>query len=209
MWPGKVFARPGSMAKPAQSGTLFDVSLPLPDGFLYRPDFLSVDEERDLLCRISTLQFGDVRMHGVVARRRIVQYGHDYSFDSSRLSAGAEIPEFLQPLRRRAAQIARREPEEFSEALITQYPPGATIGWHRDAPAFDIVVGVSLLSACRFRLRRYDGTGDVMTLTVEPRSIYVISGPARTDWQHNIAPMPALRYSITLRTLRKGPRTNR
>ncbi len=187
-----------------QAATLFDLSDPLPDGFLYQSGFISSQDEQALLERIQALRFGEVRMHGVVARRRIVQYGHNYSFDSARISAGPVVPDFLRPLRDRIAAFARREPEEFSELLLTEYPPGATIGWHRDAPPFDIVAGLSLLSACRFRLRRYDRTGPVLTLTVEPRSLYVIEGPARSEWQHSIPPAPSLRYSITMRTLRKG-----
>lgn len=195
------------MPRSSTNATLFDLSAELPEGFRYQPDFLSADEERDLLGHIRALQFGDVRMHGVVARRRVVQYGRNYSFDSSRVTAGAEIAAFLRPLRARVADLAGRMPEEFSEVLITEYPPGAPIGWHRDAPPFDIVAGVSLLSACRFRLRRYDRTGGVISLEIEPRSIYVMAGTARTAWEHHIPPTPALRYSITMRTLRKPRRT--
>jgi alkylated DNA repair dioxygenase AlkB len=194
------------MPQSATSPTLFDLSAELPEGFHYQPGFISTDEERDLLERIGALQFGDVRMHGVVARRRIVQYGHNYSFDSARVSAGADVPDFLRPLRARVAQFAGRAPEQFSEVLITEYPPGAPIGWHRDAPSFDIVAGVSLLSACRFRLRRYDRTGGAISLEIEPRSIYVLAGPARSEWEHHIPPTPALRYSITMRTLRNRNR---
>ncbi len=189
--------------------SLFDVSAELPDGFRYQPDFISEAEQHDLLERIRGLAFGDVRMHGVVARRRIVQYGHNYSFDSARVSSGLEVPELLRPLRARVAGFSGRRDEEFSELLITEYPPGAPIGWHRDAPPFDIIAGVSLLSACRFQLRRYDRTGSVITLEVEPRSVYLLAGAARSDWEHHIPPTPALRYSITMRTLRKSRRTGR
>ncbi len=192
------------MPRRVETGTLFDVSLPLPDGFLYEPEFVSEDEEQSLLARIRALPFGEVRMHGVVARRRIVQYGHQYSFDSTRISAGIAIPGFLRPLRERVAGVAGVAPDQFSEILVTEYPPGAPIGWHRDAPPFGIVAGVSLLSTCRFQLRRYDRTGDTISVEVEPRSLYVMRGPARTDWQHHIPPAPSLRYSITMRTLR-GP----
>ncbi len=194
------------MARSHAAPTLFDLSTELPDGFRYQPDFISEAEERGLLEHIGRLRFGEVRMHGVVARRRIVQYGRNHSFDSTRISAGEQIPEFLEPLRVRIAAFAGRAPEEFSEVLLTEYQPGSPIGWHRDAPPFDIVAGVSLLSACRFRLRRYDRTGDVVSLEVEPRSLYVMAGPARTDWEHHIPPTPALRYSITMRTLRSRSR---
>ncbi len=187
-----------------EAATLFDLADPLPDGFRYQPGFISAEDERGLLDHIRALEFGDVRMHGVVARRRIVQYGRNYSFDSARVSAGPEIPELLRPLRDRIAAFAGRAPNEFSELLVTEYPPGAAIGWHRDAPPFGIVAGLSLLSACRFRLRRQDRTGPVLTVTVEPRSLYIIEGAARSEWQHHIPPTPALRYSLTLRTLRRG-----
>ncbi len=194
------------MPRRVQTATLFDLTPALPPGFVYERDFLSPDEEAALLGQIAHLSFSDVRMHGVVARRRIVQYGFNYSFDSSRLSAGPTVPPFLEPLRDRAARFAGRAASDFTEALVTEYPPGAPIGWHRDAPPFDIIVGISLLSACRFQLRRIDRTGAVVEISADPRSIYLLSGEARTDWQHHIPPTPALRYSITFRTVRKKAR---
>ncbi len=191
------------MPRRVQTATLFDLGPALPAGFVYEPEFLSKQEEGTLLEQISRLSFEDVRMHGVVARRRIVQYGFNYGFDSARLSAGDTVPPFLEPLRDRAARFAGRPPRDFSEALVTQYPPGAAIGWHRDAPPFDIIVGISLLSACRFQLRRIDRTGSPMEIAAEPRSLYVLSGEARTDWQHHIPPTRAVRYSITFRSLKK------
>src|SRR5829696_7797762 len=183
---------------------LFPDLKPLPDGFIYRPDFISVDEERQLLETIGGLEFHQVEMRGVVARRRVIQYGWKYRFgDRTRLTSGPEIPEFLLPLRDRAAALAPATPEALSEALLTEYQPGAPIGWHRDAPGFGIVVGISLLAACRFRFRRgpeRDSTR--VTITLEPGSAYVLSGPARSEWQHSIPEVDALRYSITFRTLR-------
>ena len=76
-------------------------------------------------------------------------------------------------------------------------------GWHRDAPAFGTVVGVSLAGSSRLRFQR--GKGDdrrVWELLLEPRSGYVLAGKARTAWQHSIPPTKELRYSITFRTLR-------
>jgi alkylated DNA repair dioxygenase AlkB len=191
------------MRRHVQTATLFDLGPVLPAGFVYEPEFLPQSEEESLVEQISRLSFQDVRMHGVVARRRVVQYGFNYSFDSARLSAGDTVPPFLLPLRDRAARFAARPAADFSEALITQYPPGAAIGWHRDAPPFDVIVGISLLSACRFRLRRIDRTGSPVEITAAPRSVYLLSGEARTEWQHHIPPTRALRYSITFRTLRK------
>jgi alkylated DNA repair dioxygenase AlkB len=181
---------------------LFDDLMPLPEGFIYRPDFLTGADEHELLEVIRGLEFRDVRMHGVVARRRVIQYGWKYRFDAARLSEGPAMPAFLGPLRERAAALASVAPDALSEALLTEYPPGAPIGWHRDARGFGIVVGVSLLSACRFRFRRGPERGsERLTLTLEPRSAYVLAGPARSEWQHSIPEVDTLRYSITFRTL--------
>jgi len=183
---------------------LFDDLQTLPDGFLYEPRFLSADEQRALLDEIGRLEFHEVRMHGVVARRRVIQYGWKYAFDGARLSEGPVMPAFLLPLRDRAAKFASVPAESLSEALVTEYQPGAPIGWHRDAPGFGIVVGISLLSPCRFRFRRGPERGSQrVSLTLEPGSAYLLNGAARSDWQHSIPEVDALRYSITFRTLRK------
>ena len=176
----------------------------LPEGFIYQPRFLAPSEQRQLLDEIEPLAFHDVRMHGVVARRRVIQYGWKYAFDGARLSEGPPLPPFLLPVRSRAAQLAEVPADALSEALLTEYQPGAPIGWHRDAPGFGIVVGISLLSACRFRFRRGPDRGsDRVTLTLDPGSAYVLAGPSRTEWQHSIPEVDTLRYSITFRTLRK------
>lgn len=183
---------------------LFDDLQTLPEGFIYHAAFLSPAEQQALLDEIRVLEFHEVRMHGVVARRRVIQYGWKYAFDGARLSEGPALPAFLLPVRERAAQLASVSPEALSEALITEYQPGAPIGWHRDAPGFGIVVGLSLLSACRFRFRRGpERSSDRVTITLEPGSAYVLSGPSRTEWQHSIPEVETLRYSITFRTLRK------
>jgi DNA oxidative demethylase len=182
---------------------LFGDDQKLPEGFIYQARFIAADEERVLLDEIAQLEFHEVRMHGVVARRRVIQYGWKYAFDGARLSEGPPLPAFLLALRDRAASLASVSSEALSEALITEYQPGAPIGWHRDAPGFGIVVGVSLLSACRFRFRRGPERGSArVTLTLEPGSAYVLSGPARSEWQHSIPEVAELRYSITFRTLR-------
>jgi alkylated DNA repair dioxygenase AlkB len=182
---------------------LFDDLQRLPEGFLHRPDFMSAAEERALLGTIATLEFHQVQMRGVVARRRVIQYGWKYKFDRTRLTPGPEIPGFLRPLRDRAAELATVAPDALSEALVTEYQPGAPIGWHRDAPGFGIVVGVSLLAACRFRFRRGAGRdAERVPLTLEPRSAYVLAGAARSEWEHSIPEVDALRYSITFRTVK-------
>jgi len=185
--------------------SLFDDLKPLPEGFIYRPDFITVDEERGLLETIAGLEFHQVQMRGVIARRRVIQYGWKYKFDRARLTPGPGIPDFLVPLRDRAATLAAVAPDALSEALLTEYPPGAPIGWHRDAAGFGIVIGISLRAACRFRFRRRSGREvERITLTLVPRSVYVLAGPARTEWEHSIPEVDTLRYSITFRTLREG-----
>jgi alkylated DNA repair dioxygenase AlkB len=182
---------------------LFGDRVALPEGFIYRPDVVSAEEEASLLETIRRLKFHEVLMHGVVARRRVIQYGWKYAFDGARLTEGPAIPAFLLPVRDRAAALVPVAPDALSEALLTEYQPGAPIGWHRDAPGFGVVVGLSLLSACRFRFRR--GTGrdaERISLTLDPRSAYVLNGPARTEWQHSIPEVATLRYSITFRTLK-------
>jgi alkylated DNA repair dioxygenase AlkB len=135
----------------------------------------------------------------------VVHYGYRYAYESFRIEPGPQVPEWLEPLRGRAAAAAGLTAAgELAEALVTEYPPGATIGWHRDAPAFGIVVALSLGAACRFRFRRGEADArETAEVEVEPRSLYILDGPARTEWQHQIPPTKALRYSITFRTLRR------
>jgi alkylated DNA repair protein (DNA oxidative demethylase) len=174
-------------------------------GFVLQHDFLSVDEEAALIEFIRTLHWGEVRMHGVTAKRRVSQFGYHYSFDSYKLTPAREIPPELLPIRERAARLAGVEPEQFAEALATEYPPGAGIGWHRDAPPFGIVAGISLGAVCRMGFQKGKGA-DRQTTSVElpPRSIYLVTGEARKDWQHTIPAVKSLRYSITFRTLRRS-----
>src|SRR5574338_746210 len=144
------------MAAPRQLA-LFTDPATWPEGFRYQPDFLAPAEEHDLLARIQDLEFGEVRMRGVAARRRTVQFGWRYSFESFKLTAGDPTPDYLLDLQSRAEAFAGLRAGSLSEVLVTEYTPGAAIGWHRDAPPFDVVVGISLKSACRFRFRRKQG----------------------------------------------------
>ncbi len=182
---------------------------PLPEGFVYQPEFLTAEEERALAGGIARLEFSPVRMRGVTARRRVIHYGLVYAYESFRLTPGPPVPDFLAPFRDRVACVAGVEPETIGEALITEYSPGAVIGWHRDAPAFAIVIALSLLGACRFRFRRGEGAArETAEIEVAPRSLYILAGPARSEWQHSIPAVKALRYSITFRTLRNRRRTS-
>lgn len=177
-----------------------------PEGLVYRPELLSVDEERSLLDEIERLRFDEIRMHGVVAKRTARHFGLDYDYERRNLIEEAEpMPEWLLGVRGRAAELGDVSRDELVEALVQRYPEGAQIGWHRDAPMFGTVVGVSLLSSCRLRFRRGPAGGrQTFELELEPRSGYVLAGPARTAWQHHVPPAKALRYSITFRSLRRG-----
>jgi len=176
-----------------------------PAGLVYRPELISEPEERGLLDRLERLELEEIRMHGVVAKRTARHFGVDYDYERRAPVAAADpVPEWLEPVRERAAELAGVEAAELVEVLVQRYPAGAQIGWHRDAPAFGTVVGVSLLSAARLRFRREKGSvRREFELVVEPRSGYVLAGEARTAWKHHIPPAKELRYSITFRTLRR------
>jgi alkylated DNA repair dioxygenase AlkB len=177
-----------------------------PEGFRYQPDFIAPEEERALAEWIPGLPLKEFEFQGYLARRRVVYYGWEYSYGSRALQRAEEIPEFLLPLRERAAGLAELPASELVQALVAEYRPGTPIGWHRDRPMFGDVVGVSLLSPCTFRFRRPAGEGwERYSLTAEPRSAYLMRGPARNEWEHSIPEVAELRYSITFRTLRRRP----
>jgi alkylated DNA repair dioxygenase AlkB len=181
-----------------------EIAEPLPQGLRYQPDFLSPQDERELVGHIETLPFKEFDFHGFTGKRRTVSFGWKYNFSDRALQKGDDMPEFLKPLRKRVAEFAGLLATDFQHALVIEYQPGAGIGWHRDKPVFDEVVGISLLAPCRFRLRRQVGeTWERTSLLAEPRSIYLLSGAARTQWQHSIPPMDRLRYSITFRNFRE------
>jgi alkylated DNA repair protein (DNA oxidative demethylase) len=177
-----------------------------PEGLAYQADLLSERAERELLDEIERLDFQKIRMHGVVAKRTARHFGLDYDYERRGIVEDVDpIPDWLLGVRAAAAKLACVAPEELVEALVQRYPPGAQIGWHRDAPMFGIVVGVSLGSSARLRLRReVDGERRAFELELERRSGYVLARPARTAWQHHVPPAKSLRYSITFRTLRRS-----
>jgi DNA oxidative demethylase len=176
----------------------------LPPGFRYIPDFLSESDERELIRFADTLAFAEVRMHGVVAKRRTAHFGWLYGYESWRITPGPSIPEALLPYRERVAELIEDSPGRIEEVLVTDYPPGSGIGWHRDAPMFGpVVVGISLLGPARFRFRQCTRHGhEAAEAMLESRSAYVLSGEARILWQHSIPAINHHRYSITFRTLR-------
>jgi alkylated DNA repair dioxygenase AlkB len=181
----------------------------VPPGFHYREGFVSEAEETALLDAIANVSFSAFEMRGAIARRRVAFFGHSYD----RAAEALPVPAFLLPLRARLADWARVDPEAFAMALINEYPPGAPIGWHRDAPQYDIIAGVSLLSACRmkFRLYRSPASPEPMParrtatheIALERRSAYLMSQESRQAYEHHIPPVAQRRYSVTLRTLRR------
>ncbi|HVF71386.1 MAG TPA: alpha-ketoglutarate-dependent dioxygenase AlkB [Chthoniobacterales bacterium] len=187
---------------------LLPEDLDSPPGFLYRPDLISPEEEKALSEGIGKLELVAPTMHGVAAKRRTAHFGRSYEFATFKLGAAPPIPDFLLELRDRVATLTSAKSVDFGEALVTEYSPGAQIGWHRDAPQFGIVAGVSLLSACAMKFRPWpvNKTAGPRTRPLShplaPRSAYVLDGEARSKWQHHIPPARELRYSITFRTLR-------
>jgi alkylated DNA repair dioxygenase AlkB len=187
--------------------TLFPLELNLPEGFFYYPDFLSEDEEKLAMSEISKLELHHLDYHGYKANRRIRSFGYDYNFENNKLTKGSEIPATFNFLLEKVAKHLSIASSEFAELLVTEYSPGTVINWHRDVPQFDRIAGISLLSDCTFRLRPYEKEkqtrSSIISFPVQRRSLYVMQRAARWDWQHSIAPVNKLRYSITLRTLRK------
>ena len=176
-----------------------------PAGFRYEPDILTPAQEIELLERVRELPFVEFQFQGYVGKRRVVSYGWQYDFNLRKLQEADDIPPFLLDLRKTAADFAGMTPERLQQVLVTEYDAGAGIGWHRDKAVFGEVIGLSLLSSCRFRLRRKAGTTwERVSLTAEPRSAYLLSGPARTEWEHSIPEVDTLRYSITFRNFREA-----
>ena len=177
--------------------------IPPPEGFRYQADVVPLDEERELVARLRELPLKEFEFHGYTGKRRVISFGWHYDFSEGKLQRTREIPAFLFPLRERAAAFADLSAEDLRHALVTEYSPGTSIGWHRDKGVFDEVVGISLVSPCTFRFRRRTGSAwERYSLTMEPRSAYLLRGPSRTEWEHSIPAVDALRYSITYRNLK-------
>ena len=170
----------------------------------YQPDFLTAEEESALLASVQKLPLAPMQYQGFTALRRVVSYGGQYDFSAQRLNEAPPLPAWLDPLRGKVAVWAGLSPDSFTQALVAEYRPGTPLGWHRDVPDFEDVVGVSLLADAVMRFRPYPPKApvraEVRKVTVAPRSVYLLRGPSRWEWQHCVAPTKALRYSITFRT---------
>ena len=176
-----------------------------PSGFRYMPDVISATQERDLVARFEKLDLKPFEFHGYKGNRRIYTFGHRYEFAGQEARDDANIPDYLRPLMEIAGEISGTPAAGFEQIMVTEYAAGAGIGWHRDRPTYEDIVGISFLAPCALRLRRRDGDGwERMSVHIEPRSAYLLHGKVRNVWQHSIAPMDVLRYSVTLRSFRPG-----
>jgi alkylated DNA repair dioxygenase AlkB len=186
--------------------TLFPVEPIFPKGFNYFPNFITVSEESELIKQISGIDLQTFHFQGYEAKRKVASFGFDYNFEKKTLSRGKEIPPSFLWIIEKVAKHLNIAREAIAELLLTEYPTGSVINWHRDAFPFDLVAGISLSDDCMFRLRPHDktkqGKNSIISFPVHKRSLYVLAGQARTEWQHSIAPVKSVRYSITLRTLK-------
>ena len=186
--------------------TLFPIDPIGPKGFQYFPDFITTREEDALIQSISGVPLHTFVFQGFEAKRKVASFGFDWSFENRTLTKGRDIPSLFEPLIEKVALRLSLPVKAFAEVLLTEYPVGSVINWHRDAPPFDIIVGISLLSDCIFRFRPHEKSkqsrNSIISMPVRRRSLYEIKGEARTDWEHSILPVKNKRYSITLRTLR-------
>ena len=179
---------------------LFDT--PPVAGLKYAESVISIAEERSLLERLGGLELAPFRFHGWLGNRRTQSFGWRYDFDDASFTPAEPLPDWLLPLRTRAASFAGLGPDQFVHVLLARYDPGAGIGWHRDRSVFDQVVGISLGSPATLRFRRRKASGfQRASLQLEPRSAYLLTGEVRHEWEHSIAPGEQLRFSITFRAL--------
>jgi alkylated DNA repair dioxygenase AlkB len=202
------------MARSGEQQKLIDTGVHLPTGLVYRPEFITPEEEADILSYIELLPLEEaqyeVKGHGVVeAKRRHFGFGWGYNDDTKEFIPGPPLPPFLRMLQRRIAKWLDISPSRVVEALINEYSPGAPIGWHRDNEAFEHIVGISFGGWARMRFRPIQPRGErkdaskVVSLELEPRSAYIMQKDIRWKWQHSVAATKVLRYSITFRTLPK------
>ena len=185
---------------------LFDA--PVVPGLQLREEFISEREHRELIAHLEQTDLAPFRFHGWTGNRKTKTFGWRYDFDDASFTPAEPIPPWLRPLQARAAQFAGASADAFAHVLIARYDPGAGIGWHRDRPQFDRVVGISLGSTAVMRFRQRTPSGfRRANVQLEPRSAYLLSGEVRHDWEHSIVPGEQLRFSLTFRTLsEKGRR---
>lgn len=175
----------------------------VPKGLLYYPDFLTEEEEKAILSFIRELDYSQVVLHGQAAKRTVVHYGYTYDYEAVKIKKGEPFPDIIQKLSDQCAHQAGIAKDDIVQCLISHYPKSATIGWHRDKFLFGpTIMGVSLLSSCKMRFQHtHEEIRYVHEQKLLPKSMYILSGPARTVWEHSIPAVDEERYSITFRTL--------
>lgn len=188
---------------------LFEVAAKVPDGFIYHRNFISEAEEPELIREIQSLHLKSFKYYQFTGKRRIASFGWQYEFGKSEITTAPDMPAFLLPVRIRAGTLFNIDPNSLMQTSIIEYSTGSPIGWHRDISQFGVVVGISLGAACRMRFRKYNRVrsrilkrDEILSIELEPRSLYLMSGASRELWQHSIPPVKDLRYSIMMRTLR-------
>ena len=182
-----------------------DALFPQPRGFRYREDIVTEEEEATLVSSLEQLDLKPFEFQGHLGNRRVVSFGLKYDYGRRAVEQASALPAFLDDLLVRVAEFAGLDPDAFRQVGVNEYRPGAGIGWHKDKAQFGIVVGVSLLAPAIMRFRWADGTRwNRISHTLKPRSIYLLSGESRTEWEHSIPPQTNLRYSVTFRTLSEG-----
>jgi alkylated DNA repair dioxygenase AlkB len=190
---------------PTSQSDLFVIEPAAPQGFVYRDDVVTVEEEQALVARFRDLPFKPFEFHGFLGNRRVVSFGWRYDFSSAVLQPSYPIPPFLLSLRERAAVFANILSDTLQQVLINEYAPGAGIGWHRDKAMFEDVIAISLGGSCTLRLRRKQGGGwERAAQEVHPRSAYLLRGPVRREWEHSVPPVDRQRYSVTFRNFVAG-----
>jgi alkylated DNA repair dioxygenase AlkB len=200
------------MSRVNEGPGLFDVSPKVPDGFIYHPNFLSEAEEQELLRKIQQTHLTPFKYYQFTGKRRTASFGWQYEFGQTEITIAPDIPGFLLPIRTRAGNLFNIDPNSLVQTTIIEYSTGSPIGWHRDIPHFGVVIGISLSAACRMRFRKHSRVrsqrlkrDETLSIDLQPRSIYLMSGASRETWQHSIPPVKELRYAIMMRTLRAKP----
>jgi alkylated DNA repair dioxygenase AlkB len=186
--------------------TLFPLDPLFIPGFSYEESFITKEEELQLLETISQVELHTFIFQGYEAKRKVASFGFDYSFEKKALSKGKPIPKEFDWLVERVASKFSIPLNEIAELLVIEYPPGAVVNWHRDAPPFDVIAGISLKTDCTFKFRPHDkskqGRGSVRSYPLKRRSVYLMKDEVRSEWEHSTAPVKETRYSITVRTLK-------
>ncbi|MBB3861698.1 hypothetical protein GGQ88_002986 [Novosphingobium hassiacum] len=196
----------------ADQPDLFGMALPIAcpvEGLRLQAGVVTADEEAAIIARIDAAGLEPFKFQGWLGKRLTASFGSAYDYTRGAVMPAPPMPDWLLPLRARLARWAGLAPERLKQALVIRYDPGAGIGWHRDRPQYGTVIGVSLGAAetMRLRRRRDEGGFERFALPLRPREAYLLDGPARTEWEHSIAPVESARWSVTFRTLRDQPPT--